>query len=135
MEIGDDTRAVLEHLDAIVEQGLRKRDDIGVVLELCAQQNNPVLFNDTTRTGTGLWKVYRTLRRLQPGTEGYTQLEREFGNLINEFREYLARIVENSDDETLKRFDDVYFGMTNGVVRNLVDLAHDLSSIKDLQIE
>lgn len=135
MEIGYDTRAVLEYLDATVEQGLRKRDDVGVVLELCAQQNNPELFNDTARTGTGLWKVYKTLRRLQPGAEGYTQLEREFGNLINEFREYLARIVENSDNETLKRFDDVYFGMTNGVVRNLVDLAHDLSSIKDLQKE
>jgi hypothetical protein len=41
--------------------------------------------------------------------------------------------MNNADDETLKRFDEVYFGMTQGVLRNLVDLSHDLSKIKDLQ--
>lgn len=133
MDLRDDTRAVLEHLEATVEGGLRKLDDVGVLLELCAQQDNAELFNDTTRIGTGLWKVYKTIRRIQSGTEGYAELEREFGRLINEFRECLAKIMEHSDDESLKRFDTVYFGMTQGVMRNLVDLAHDLSCIKDLQ--
>lgn len=133
MDLHDDTRAILEHLEATVEGGLRKLNDVGVMLELCAQHDNAELFNDTTRVGTGLWKVYKTIRRLQPGMEGYTELEREFGKLLNEFREYLGKIMEYSDDESLLRFDTIYFGMTQGVMRNLVDLAHDLSCIKDLQ--
>ncbi len=133
MEIGPDTSAVLEFLDSSVEGGLRKRNDIGVLLELGAQNDQAEKFNATVTTGTGLWKVYGVLKRLQPSSEGYQTIEREFGNLLNEFRELLADIIGDSEDEVIKRYDDIYFGMTQGVIKNLVDLAHDLSAIKNLQ--
>lgn len=133
MIFGNDTIAILEHLDTVVEGRLRKRDDVGVLLELCAQSDNADLFNNTATTGAGLWNVYRTLRRLQPGVEGYKELEREFGNLLNILRVALADVMENADDTTLQRFNDIYFGMTQGVIRNLIDLGHDLAKIKELQ--
>lgn len=133
MELSADTEAVLTYLDDAIEGGLRKRNDVGTILELAASRNLSDLINDMMRTGTALWKVYRTLRRLQPGAEGYQQMEQEFGLQLNELRTHLATVVEHADDATLQRFDDVYFGMTHGVIRNLVDLGHDLSHIRDLQ--
>jgi hypothetical protein len=112
---------------------LRKRNDVGVVLELAAASDDADTFNNVTRLGTGAWKVYSTLRRVRPGDEGYRLLEEEFARQINELREQLAVLMNAADDETLQRFDDIYFGMTQGVLRNLVDLSHDLSKIKDLQ--
>lgn len=135
MELSPDTQAVLNYLDGAVEGGLRKKNDIGTMLELGATHDEADLFNDLTRTGKGLWNVYNTLRRTTVGSEGYNVLEREFGTLLNEIREKIALLVNHLDDESLKRFDDVYFGMTQGVIRNLVDLAHDLAKLKDLQNE
>ena len=133
MKLSEDTEAVLTFLDTNVDGGLRKRNDVGTILELGAANNDPDTFNSITQTGTALWKVYKTLRRVEPGAEGYKQLEAEFGNQLNTLRELLAKMMEHSDDETLKRFDDIYFGMSQGVIRNLVDLGHDVSKIKDLQ--
>ncbi|MBP7093357.1 MAG: hypothetical protein KBB72_04820, partial [Candidatus Kapabacteria bacterium] len=61
------------------------------------------------------------------------QLEEEFALQMNALREHLATLMHNADDETLKRFDDIYFGMTQGVIKNIVDLGHDLAKIKALQ--
>jgi hypothetical protein len=133
MQLSADTLSVLDFLHDAVEGGLRKRNDVGVLLEIGAATGEAELFNSITTTGTALWKVYSTLRRITPGAEGYRLMEQEFGLQLNALREQLAQIMRHADDETLKRFDDIYFGMSQGVIRNLVDLGHDLSRIKDLQ--
>ena len=133
MQLSEDTLAVINSLHEAIEGGLRKRNDVAVVLETAAMTNGAERFNEITRTGTGAWKVYSTLRRVRPGEEGYRLLEEEFARQINTLREHLAELLQASDDETLRRFDETYFGMTQGVLRNLVDLCHDLSCIKDLQ--
>lgn len=133
MQLSDDTLAVIEFLEASIEGGLRKRNDVATILELGATLGDADLFNQIARTGTATWKVYSTLRRVQPGDEGYRQLEEEFALQMNALRESLATLVNNADDDTLRRFDDVYFGMTQGVIRNIVDLSHDLAKIKALQ--
>ncbi len=133
MQLSADTLSVLDFLHDAVEGGLRKRNDVGVLLEIGAATGEAELFNSITTTGTALWKVYSTLRRITPGAEGYRLMEQEFGLQLNALREQLAQIMQHADDETLKRFDDIYFGMSQGVIRNLVDLGHDLSRIKDLQ--
>jgi len=135
VELSPDTIAVLDYLNDAVEGGLRKKNDVGTLLELGATHDEHELFNTLTRTGKGLWNVYGTLRRASLGSEGYAVLEREFGTLLNDLREQMALLVNHLDDEHLKRFDDVYFGMTQGVVRNVVDIAHDLAKVKDLQNE
>jgi len=133
MQLSPDTESVLAVLDEAVEGGLRKRNDVGALLELAATTNDHELFNEMTLTGTGLWKVYGVLKRVEPGSDGYPLLEREFADLLNRLRELMATLTPNADDELLSRFDDTYFGMTQGVIRNLVDLSHDLARIKDLQ--
>jgi hypothetical protein len=131
MELSDDTRAVLDYLNGLVEGGLRKRNDIGTILELGATHNEADLVNELIRSGTATWKVYSTLRRVNPGDQGYRQLEEEFALQMNTLREQLASLARHADDATLQRFDDVYFGMTQGVIRNIVDLGHDLARINE----
>jgi hypothetical protein len=133
LELSADTESVLSYLDEAVEGGLRKRGDVGVLLELGALQFKPELFNALTTSGTAVWKVYGVLKRTKPGDERYRLLEEEFGQQLNAMREQLASMMVAAPDETLQRFDQTYFGMTQGVIRNLVDLGHDLARIKDLQ--
>ena len=130
MELSSETEAVINFLNDSVEGGLRKRNDVAIILELAMRADNAETFNAITLTGTGAWKVYGTLR---PGEEGYRLLEGEFARQLNSLREHIAQLMPDASDETLRRFDDVYFGMSQGVMRNLVDLSHDLAKIKDLQ--
>lgn len=133
MQLSDDTLHVIAVLEESAEGGLRKANDMAVILEIAATFDEVDLTMQLTRTGTGMWKVYSTLRRLQQGAEGYGHLEREFATQMNGLREQLAQLMRHADDETLRRFDDMYFGMTQGVIRNLVDLSHDLARLKALQ--
>ena len=75
MNISEDTLAVINYLHEAIEGGLRKRNDVAVVLELAAASDDAETFNHVTRLGTGAWKVYSTLRRVKPGDEGYRLLE------------------------------------------------------------
>ena len=133
MQISADTEHVVAVLDEQAEGGLRKKNDMAIILELAASHDEADLAMHIIRTGTGLWKVYGTLRRLQPGPEGYPQPQREFSPQKKQLPEYMADLMRHADDESLKRFDDIYFGMTTGVIRNLVDLGHDLAKLKALQ--
>ncbi len=133
MQLSPDTESVIDYLDASIEGGLRKRNDVGTLLELGAMHNEPTLVNTIIRTGTAVWKLYSTLRRVSVGSEGYRGLEEEFAAQMNQLREQLASLTKHASDETLSRFDDVYFGMTSGVIRNIVDLGHDMNAIAALR--
>lgn len=133
MPISDETESVISFLHEAVEGGLRKRNDVAIILELAMLSDNSEVFNAITLSGTAAWKVYGTLRRVRPGDEGFRLLEEEFARQLNTLREHLATVMSSANDEVLRRFDDIYFGMSQGVMRNLVDLSHDLAKIKDLQ--
>ncbi len=133
MKLSSDTESVLGYLDQAVEGGLRKRSDIGVLLELGATYNQPDLFNQLVTSGTAVWKVHKTLRRVRPGDQGHKLLEEEFGRQLNAMREHMASLVTNAPDHVLDRFDEIYFGLTQGVIKNLVDLGHDFDALKSLR--
>ncbi|GMV53240.1 MAG: hypothetical protein D8M52_00855 [Chlorobi bacterium] len=133
MLLSADTEAVLGYLDQAVKGGFRKRSDIGVLLEVAAQRDAPGEFNAITITGATVWQIYSELRRLRQGDAGFRHLEDEFMLNVNKLRFEMAELLSTADEVTFSRFDTVYFGTTQGVVRNVVDVAHDLSKIRELQ--
>ena len=80
-----------------------------------------------------MWQIYSELRRLRQGDAGFRHLEDEFMLNVNKLRFEMAELLSTADEVTFSRFDTVYFGTTQGVVRNVVDVAHDLSKIRELQ--
>ncbi len=134
MDISEDTLAVVAYLQQFSGNNLRKPDDMAIVLELCAQQQDADLAQQIITSGAALWRVYRTLRRLRRGDEGYRQLEDEFTLQANRFRTGLAVALEATDEVgILERFQAVYLELTSGALRNVVDFAHDFSYLKQLQ--
>jgi hypothetical protein len=129
----DETENVLAYLDHLTSQGLRKRNDLGTVLDLAAVADTPDAMNDLIFHGRHLWNLYGTLRKAAPGAEGYRTLETEFGNAVERVRMLLATLLVNATNETNKRFQSTYYAMTHGSLRNLVDFAHDLGVLKSVQ--
>lgn len=136
MDISDDTLAVITYLQEYSGGNLRKPDDLAIVLELCAQRNDVALAQRIITSGAALWRVWRVLRRMRRGDEGYRQLEDEFTLQANEFRTGIAAALEATDEDSiLERFQSVYMELTTGALRNVIDFAHDFSYLKQLQNE
>mgnify|MGYP001773220184 CR=1 FL=1 len=135
MELSPDTEAVLEYLQAYSGNTLRKVRDVGLILEVAAQQNAPALAQDIIFTGAALWRVYRVWKRLPPSAEGYRTVVDTFSESITALRKLLQQLLQDAPPEVQERFQQTYLRLAEGAVRNLVDLAHDLSWFKQLQNE
>lgn len=133
MELSADTTAFLEYLDSFSKDNLRKRSDVGTIFECGASYDSGELVNKIIVNGTFVWNVFSKLRTMNSDQEGYQHLEQEFAKSINDIRTDLADLLTPVDDSTYQRFEEIYFGMTQGVIRNIVDLAHDLSVVKKVQ--
>lgn len=133
MSFSPDTENVLNYLDQVSGEGLRKRNDIGTILELAAEQGAHEEMNGLIFRGRHLYNLYGTLRKSAPGSEGYPSLEREFTTSVEELRNLLARLLVDADEEQVGRFNTQYYGVTQGSLRNLIDLAHDLGVMKSVQ--
>lgn len=135
MEISGDTENVLAFLDSYSNGNLRKRDDLGTILELAARSGAHEAMNDALFTGRQLFSLYTTLRHESPGSEGFRKLEEEFRRTVEALRAAVARLLDDADAEEVERFERLYYAATQGSLRNLLDLAHDLGLLKSVQNE
>ena len=133
MEHSTDTKNVLDFLEEFSTSGLRKRNDLGLLFELTALRNAHEEMNALLFHGTHLFNIYHTLRHATSDSEGLKHLEKEFTEGAERFRDLIAKALIEADDTHIKRFETTYYAMTQGSLRNLIDLAHDLRVAKQVQ--
>jgi hypothetical protein len=106
---------------------------MGTLLELAAAGGDHEEMNGLIFHGRHLHNLYTTLRKSSPGAEGYRTLEREFASAVETLREKLANVLVGAEPEQVERFNTHYYAATQGSIRNLLDLAHDLGVLKGVQ--
>lgn len=133
MSFSDDTLNVLDYLEGVSQGGLRKRNDLGRLLELAVEMEAVEEMNGLAFHGTHFYNLYVMLRRNASSAEGYPTLEREFHTGAEKLRELMSALLVEADESQIDRFNSTYYTMTQGSLRNLVDLAHDLMILKGVQ--
>jgi hypothetical protein len=132
MKLSEDTQAILDYLTA-TEVQLRKPNDIGALLEIGAETGAAEDMNDMILAGKNIWSVYGIIKKMKMGDEGFQNMEEQFMVEMNTLRTILVRFLGEVPDITYRRFENTYLGMSQGTIRNLVDLSHDLAALKNLQ--
>ncbi|MBS1913221.1 MAG: hypothetical protein JST22_14630 [Bacteroidetes bacterium] len=135
MPFSEDIEHVLNFLDQAAGQGLHKRNDLGTLLELAIEFDRHEEMNELIFHGRVLHNLYGTLRRASSGAEGYAKVEHEFTAAVETLRDRLAHLLADADEEHIQRFEIHYYAATQGSLRNLIDLAHDLGVLKSVQNE
>ena len=135
MDLSQDTTEVLNFLDHTTGNNLLKRNDLGTILEIGASEGNHRIVNKIIFTGKSLWNLWSLLRKSTPDDEGYDIIFNEFRKSSIELSVMISGMIEPDNEEIRQRFATVYFAGTDGSTRNLVDLAHDLSALRDVQLE
>ncbi len=133
MNISEDTRRVIDFLEAYSESGLRKKNDLEVLLEISASRGDFAFANKLIFTGKSVFQLYKTSKKSIGNSAD--SIKTQFISSIEELRHLLRTAVDDADEQIKKRFDETYFVDTNGAVANLIDLSHDLSILKDLQTD
>jgi hypothetical protein len=136
MKYSEDTKQVLDFLDYMTGDNLRKRNDLGAVLEIGAAIGKAALVDDIIFTGKSLWTLSQKIRRTAKDEEGAELLQQELAKQIDEIKEMLGNIAAMSNSEEIAgRFAETYMPQSRGAALNLFDLAHDLAELKNLQIQ
>ena len=134
MNLSKDTEAVVNFLNEFSEGSLRKKNDLGMLLETGATFSLDVNINNIIFEGASLWKLYKTIKQASMGMENQENLNRTFRLTAEKFNDLFVEIAEYIEDDSVrKRFDEIYFQNTDGTLKNLIDLAHDFSILKDFQ--
>lgn len=134
MEISKDTANILEFLDYTSGNNLRKRDDLGLILEIGAIKGSHELVNNIVFMGKYLWNLHKMIKRTSDSDEGKEKIISEAAISSVSLKEAIAELISGVDaPENLERFNSVYLVEGQGAYRNLIDLAHDLSKLKEVQ--
>ncbi len=130
MEFSPETHALLDHLESsAIGHGLRKRHDVGLLVESAFRDNVPEDFNTLVLHGMSAWKVFQILKKMQPADEAYLTVEAEFASDVNALRDCIYQFSLRVDATVQTHWLDTYMTTTGGALRNLLDLAADLAKI------
>ncbi|MFH1050679.1 MAG: hypothetical protein V1779_07085 [bacterium] len=132
MNLSKDTKSILEFLDHTTNDGLRKRNDIGTILEMSASYNELDTFENLLFNGSALWNIHQTLKRNINDNENTHKLKAESLAIANDIKQLLEVIIGDEYQDINDRFDKTYYVETAGSFSNLIDLSHDLSQVKNL---
>ena len=122
-QLSPDIEVFLSHIES-AGISLRKKTDIGLIFDYAALHNNFDQINDLIFTGKIVWNTY---------DEGYDLLEKQFMESVHTLRNSICQQSIGYTKEEQSRIEEIYLTMSQGTLRNIVDLAHDLSEIKNLQ--
>ena len=131
-QLSPDIEVFLSHIES-AGISLRKKTDIGLIFDYAALHNNFDQINDLIFTGKIVWNTYSALKKRNQSDEGYDLLEKQFMESVHTLRNSICQQSIGYTKEEQSRIEEIYLTMSQGTLRNIVDLAHDLSEIKNLQ--
>jgi hypothetical protein len=133
MNISDETKNIIDFLQEISENKLRKADDLALIIEVSASYDGFEELKKLAFVGSSIKNINSTIKRAQQNSDGIDKLFQELQNSLIEFQNLLSEYYTFLDEKSKKRIQDIYLEKSQGSYRNIIDFAHDLALFKDLQ--
>lgn len=125
------TIALLERLDAASRGQLKRRGDLGMLLELSTTPERASALNDLAFRAKFLTRTFGIMQRIGREGNGYDRLESEFASNMDVVRGHLIALLSDAPDGIRARFTASYLAMTPGGLVNLMALLADLAWYKN----
>lgn len=153
-----ETAKLLDEIEVFAQRKLRYRPEISALLELVPRGSaKGIPLGDfalgstplTIASGLGrremladiiflakfLWNVYNLMQRIGPAEEGYPKLSAEFRDALEKFSTLIKTLIKESSEEMKEKFKTTFFSLSQESMSNLVQLASDLSWLKNYAID
>jgi hypothetical protein len=131
MELSLSTIELLRSLDSMSGSGLRRRDDVGTLVELAARPGLSGTLEELVFLAKFISKSRTILKRIGNDGEGYERLTKEFTGSIQRAMELTRTLVQAAPDDVQSHFVARYFTMTADGLEEFLVLADDLRWYKN----
>lgn len=133
MPLSDPARSLLQEIDTLSGCSLRRRDDLGLLIECALASGRNEILADLAFQAKFAWKGQGIMHRIGRDGEGYEALAREFTSAVEEIRRLLDSLVHGCDGTAGLR--DRLLAMTPAALEELLSLIHDLTWYKNWLID
>ena len=126
---------LLTRIEQTVNRKFMFRTKIQSLLEISQSKNMDGVFEDVLFLSKFLTHAYAILKREGANSETTIQLQTEFKTNLEKLHTLLRTIVKDADDTMKQDFVSSFLGMKAGNLENLLKLAHELTWIKNYQLD
>lgn len=125
------TLSLLAALDTASRGQLKRRDDLGLVLDLGASPEQSAALDDLAFRSKFLTRTFGIMRRIGREGNGYERLESEFAANMDVVRSHLRSLFAGAPDDVRERLSSSYLAMTPAGLSDLMALLGDLAWYKN----
>ena len=125
------TVSLLAALDTASRGQLKRRDDLGILLDLGASPDQSAALVDLAFRSKFLTRTFGIMQRIGREGNGYDRLESEFAANMEVARGHLRSLLSGAPDTVRDRFSSSYLAPTPGGLSNLMALLGDLAWYKN----
>jgi hypothetical protein len=129
------TVSLLAALDTASRGQLKRRDDLGILLDLGASPDQSGTLVDLAFRSKFLTRTFGIMQRIGREGNGYDRLESEFAVNMDVARGHLRSLLSGAPDTIRDRFSSSYLALTPGGLSNLMALLGDLAWYKNLLLD
>lgn len=133
--VSDATNNLLDNVERLARRKLQYRRYISQLIELATVQHHQRLFEDAIFLAKFLWNSTNLMHRIGLTDQAYPKLSAEFRDALEKFSTLIKTLVKEGPDDTKKLFSSTFFSMTQESADHLIQLAADLSWLKNYSID
>lgn len=130
-----ETGNLLDRIERTTGHKLRYRFEIATLIELAARNRQQSIFEDIIFFAKFLRNSYTVMQRIGTADEGYPKLSAEFRDGLEKFSTLIKTLVKEGPDEIKNSFITTFFTMSQESMNHLLQLASDLSWVKNYSID
>jgi len=135
MEIRSEVSRFIDSVDSFAQNRLTNKDDLAILVQLSQDQSKEQLLDDLTFHAKYVHRLYGIMQRTTPESDVYPKLSAEFTDGVEKVSSLMRTLVKEAPEEIKEKFKQLYFSMTHEGLQNLLNVAYDLSWIKNWNID
>jgi len=135
MKIRQEISSFVDRVDSYSRDRLKNKQDISILLQVSRDHGQEQVFDDLTFHAKYIYRLFGIMKRTSPDSEAYPKLSAEFQHGVEKVSMSMRSLLKLGPDDIEQRFTDKYFSLTHAGMENLMNISHDLSWIKNWNID
>lgn len=131
MELSPSTLELLRALDNMSGNRLRRKEDVGTLVELATRYQLGATLDDLVFQTKFISKSHGIMKRIGRDGEGYERMSKEFAESVHRAIELTRALVQAAPEDVRSHFGERYFPLTADGLEEFLALADDLRWYKD----
>ncbi len=135
MVVSQETAVLISSIQDFSGGKLHRADDLASLVDLSRLHNHGQVLADVCFLSKFLINTSNVMKRIGKGAEGYDKLSSEFTENLEKVSTFIRLLVKEAPDDLKRHFTSTYFGLTQEGLNAFMELLHDITWLKNWDID